>query len=132
TGNYIDPETGNPIFLKLEIDRRLTHNEPGMVAMARGKDLNSASCQFYIVKSPMPGLNGKYAVFGKVVDGLDKVWELKQGAKIFRAGTLPPHQSNRPAEQQAEQPSAEQLPTTEPVQREPPPPPPGPAGNSGF
>jgi cyclophilin family peptidyl-prolyl cis-trans isomerase len=43
---------------------------PGTLAMARGADPNSASCQFYITVSQMPSLDGSYTIFGQVIDGL--------------------------------------------------------------
>lgn len=43
----------------------------GAVAMAHGEDLDSASCQFFIVLRRMPQWDGQYAVFGEVVEGLD-------------------------------------------------------------
>lgn len=44
---------------------------PGTLAMARGADPNSASCQFYITVSQMPSLDGNYTIFGQVIEGLD-------------------------------------------------------------
>jgi peptidyl-prolyl cis-trans isomerase B (cyclophilin B) len=44
---------------------------PGTVAMARGHERNSASCQFYICLTQLPNLDGRYTVFGQVIDGLD-------------------------------------------------------------
>lgn len=85
TGNATDPNTGAPKFLRLEINRSLNHNAPGTVAMARSNDPNSASCQFYITKSPAPQLNGQYAVFGKVVDGMNAVYAIRRGDQILSA-----------------------------------------------
>ena len=48
-------------------------HETGSLAMARGPDVNSASCQFYVCLSPQPRLDGQYTVFGKVVEGMDVV-----------------------------------------------------------
>ncbi len=44
---------------------------PGSVAMARGHDRNSASCQFYICLTQLPSLDGRYTIFGQVVKGLN-------------------------------------------------------------
>ena len=88
SGNATDPNTGAPKFLKLEINRNLNHNAPGTVAMARSNDPNSASCQFYITKSPAPQLNGQYAVFGKVVDGMNAVYAIRRGDQILSAEIL--------------------------------------------
>ena len=48
-------------------------NVRGMVAMARSQDPNSASSQFYILVGDAHFLDGKYAVFGKVIAGVDVV-----------------------------------------------------------
>ncbi len=51
----------------------------GTVAMARAQDPNSADSQFYITLSPQPHLDGKYTVFGQVIDGMDAVRAIRQG-----------------------------------------------------
>ncbi|MCX6807444.1 MAG: peptidylprolyl isomerase [Patescibacteria group bacterium] len=56
----------------------LPHNA-GVIAMARSMSPNSASSQFYFTLASQPSLDGKYAVFGKVVKGLDVVQKLRQG-----------------------------------------------------
>jgi len=49
-------------------------NNRGSIAMARMQELNSATCQFYINHVDNPNLDAmKYAVFGRVVKGLDVV-----------------------------------------------------------
>ncbi len=45
----------------------------GTVSMARASDPNSASCQFFICVAPSSFLDGKYSVFGQVVEGMDAV-----------------------------------------------------------
>ncbi|HIW57702.1 MAG TPA: peptidylprolyl isomerase [Firmicutes bacterium] len=50
----------------------LTH-ERGSVAMARSSDPDSASSQFYICYTDLPQLDGQYAVFGKVTEGMETV-----------------------------------------------------------
>jgi peptidyl-prolyl cis-trans isomerase B (cyclophilin B) len=106
TGNFIDPATGEARFIPLEFklaSRKgelvygqeltttsllrksvLTH-ERGSLAMARSSDPNSASSQFYVALKPLPELDGRYAVFGKVVRGMDVVDRLQQGDKLIRA-----------------------------------------------
>ena len=42
----------------------------GIVSMARGKKLNSGGSQILFVLQNAPHLNGKYTVFGQVVEGL--------------------------------------------------------------
>jgi len=49
-------------------------NKRGSIAMARTQDLDSATCQFYINLKDNDFLDeGRYAVFGRVVEGLDVV-----------------------------------------------------------
>ncbi len=51
----------------------LSH-ERGVISMARtGQDYNSASSQFFIMHADGTSLDGQYAAFGKVVEGLDVV-----------------------------------------------------------
>ena len=59
--------------IPLEIHPSLHHDQAGILGMARSSDPNSAGSQYYITLSPQPGLDGDYAVFGKVVQGLDAV-----------------------------------------------------------
>ena len=44
--------------------------------MARSMDPNSAGSQFFIMHADAPHLDGQYAAFGKVVDGMDIVDEI--------------------------------------------------------
>ena len=46
---------------------------------------DSASAQFYIALRPLPELDGRYAVFGRVVKGLDLVDTIEQGDRIQTA-----------------------------------------------
>lgn len=45
----------------------------GTISMARANDPNSASSQFFIMHQDNTGLDGKYAAFGTVTDGMDVV-----------------------------------------------------------
>lgn len=84
TGYALDPNTGQPRTLRLEVHPRL-QNVAGAVAMARNSNPNSASCQFYILKRGMPQLNGKYAVFGKIIGGMQTVNYMRPGDQIVSA-----------------------------------------------
>lgn len=53
------------------------HNAAGIVGMARWDDPDSASSQFYITLAPRPHLDGKYAIFGQVIEGMDVVESLR-------------------------------------------------------
>ncbi len=45
----------------------------GVISMARSRSYDSASSQFFIVHQDSPHLNGQYAAFGRVVEGMDVV-----------------------------------------------------------
>lgn len=45
----------------------------GILSMARSQDVNSAGSQFFIMHGDSPALDGKYTVFGEVVDGIEVV-----------------------------------------------------------
>ncbi len=55
----------------------------GIVSMARSNDPNSAGSQFFIMHGANPSLDGKYSVFGEVLEGMDVV------DKIATAKTVP-------------------------------------------
>ncbi|MGI6153459.1 MAG: peptidylprolyl isomerase [Christensenellaceae bacterium] len=57
------------------VDNPLKH-EKGVISMARSMDPNSAGSQFFIVHADAPHLDGQYAAFGKVVEGMDIVDEI--------------------------------------------------------
>ena len=76
--------------IPLEIVKGLNHDCAGMVAMARTQDPNSAGSQFYITLAPAPSLDGKYAVFGQVVEGLNVVLAMGQVATDSRSRPLKP------------------------------------------
>jgi peptidyl-prolyl cis-trans isomerase B (cyclophilin B) len=57
-------------------DNELSHAD-GVVSMARSQDPNSAGSQFFIVTGQADYLDGDYAAFGKVVDGMDVVKDIE-------------------------------------------------------
>ena len=63
---------GSGKTIKLEIHPELTHVD-GALAMARSQHPDSASSQFYICDGAQSRLDGQYAVFGRVIDGMDVV-----------------------------------------------------------
>lgn len=104
-GNFIDPSSGEARLIPLEIKRQqdqepqygkelttpvitkelaLSHQR-GSVAMARSQDPNSASAQFYIALEALPELDGRYAVFGQVTEGMEVVDAIRQGDKLVKA-----------------------------------------------
>ena len=59
-------------FLANGVKNTLSHTR-GVVSMARSQDPNSASSQFFICHEDATFLDGNYAAFGKVVNGMDVV-----------------------------------------------------------
>ena len=51
---------------------------PGVLSMARAMDPNSAGSQFFIMHETSPHLDGQYATYGKVTDGLDVVKKIAE------------------------------------------------------
>ena len=61
-----------------EFSPLLHHDGPGVLAMAHSSLPNSGGSQYYITLAAEPQLDGAYAVFGKVFDGLDVVMNIGQ------------------------------------------------------
>jgi len=59
-------------FIANGFNNTLEHRR-GVVSMARTNDPNSASSQFFICHEDAMFLNGQYAAFGRVVEGMDTV-----------------------------------------------------------
>jgi len=56
----------------------------GALGMARSQHPDSASCQFYVCLGDLPSLDGSYAVFGRVLEGMENVKKLRQGDKMIK------------------------------------------------
>ncbi len=56
-----------------EIVPDLKFDKPGRLAMANIGTPNSGACQFFITEDPYPVGNGKYTIFGQVVEGQELV-----------------------------------------------------------
>jgi len=71
TGDPSGTGKGTPgYYVKTEILPDLTFDKPGMVAMANsGPDTSNG--QFFISLAPIEQFNGKYAIFGRVLSGMD-------------------------------------------------------------
>ena len=103
-GGFVDPKTKQrryiPLEIKLENDEKPIYNQSlgiqgsaspksvvlkhkrGSVAMARSAMPDSASSQFYVALSDLDFLNGDYAVFGTVIEGMKIVDNIKEGDRI--------------------------------------------------
>ena len=108
TGGFIDPDTQEERMVPLEITPEgadqpiysqtfemagetakpaLRHTH-GAVAMARSQFPDSASAQFYFALADLPFLDGSYAVFGYVSEGLEVVDNIQQGDVIESATVI--------------------------------------------
>ncbi|WP_333343208.1 MULTISPECIES: peptidylprolyl isomerase [unclassified Microcoleus] len=105
TGGFIDPKTSQERRIPLEIKAKgaanptysqtleqagvkekpvLMHSR-GAVAMARSQSPDSASSQFYFTLTDVPFLDGSYAVFGYVKQGMDVIDKIEAGDRIDKA-----------------------------------------------
>ena len=63
----------------------------GVISMARSMMRDSASSQFFIMHEDAPHLDGEYAAFGKVIEGIEVVDAIVQNAQVVdRNGTVLP------------------------------------------
>lgn len=59
-------------FTKNGFKNNLKHKR-GVISMARSMMPNSAGSQFFIMHADAPHLDGQYAAFGRVIDGMDVI-----------------------------------------------------------
>ncbi|MCR4657709.1 MAG: peptidylprolyl isomerase [Lachnospiraceae bacterium] len=79
-------------FAQNGVQNNISHTK-GTLSMARSQDPNSASSQFFIVQSDSTFLDGQYAGFGHVTEGLDIVDRICSDAKpVDGNGTIPPEE----------------------------------------
>ena len=65
-------------------------HDRGVISMARAMDPDSAGSQFFIMHQKAPHLDGQYAAFGRVVEGMDVVDEIASTRVDFRDRPLQP------------------------------------------
>ncbi len=65
-------------------------HEPGVLSMARAMHPDSAGSQFFLMHKTSPHLDGSYAAFGKVTEGLEIVNKIAQVPTDFRDKPLDP------------------------------------------
>ncbi|MCR5310857.1 MAG: peptidylprolyl isomerase [Lachnospiraceae bacterium] len=67
----------------------LKHTE-GVISMARSMDPDSAGSQFFIMHKTSPHLDGSYAAFGKVIEGMEVVNKIAETATDYSDRPLEP------------------------------------------
>lgn len=75
TGMGGSDETIKGEFAINGVTNNLSHKR-GVISMARSSNYNSASSQFFICHADATYLDGQYAAFGKVIEGMDVVDEI--------------------------------------------------------
>ena len=80
-------------FAQNGFENNLSHT-PGVLSMARSMMPDSAGSQFFIMHKTSPHLDGGYAAFGKVIEGMDVVNRIAETKTDF---------SDRPLEKQVMQ-----------------------------
>ncbi len=76
-------------FSQNGFDNDLKHS-PGVISMARSQSPDSAGSQFFLMHETSPHLDGAYAAFGKVTEGLDVINELAKVKTNFSDKPLEP------------------------------------------
>jgi len=79
-GDPLGNGSGGPGY-RFQGETILNHNQPGIISMANSRPGTDGS-QFFITHLATPHLNGIHSVFGKVIEGLPVVYEIRRGDVI--------------------------------------------------
>lgn len=71
------------------LTNNLAHTE-GVLSMARAMDPDSAGSQFFIMHKTSPHLDGQYAAFGKIIEGMDVVNKIAETPTDYSDKPLTP------------------------------------------
>ncbi len=69
-------------FASNGVKNDLKHTE-GVISMARAQNPDSAGSQFFIMHKNSPHLDGNYAAFGKIIEGMDVVNRIAETATDY-------------------------------------------------
>jgi len=86
--NKILPIYGRVINETSQINNIELKHKRSYLSMARSKAVNSASFQFYILLKSLPELDGRFAVFGKVIRGMNVLELIEEEDFIVKAKRL--------------------------------------------
>ncbi len=87
-------ETIKGEFSENGVENNISHKR-GVISMARSNDPDSASSQFFIVHQDSNYLDGQYAAFGKVTEGIEIVDKICENTEVIdRNGTV--EKANQP------------------------------------
>ncbi|PKO00567.1 MAG: hypothetical protein CVU42_03225 [Chloroflexi bacterium HGW-Chloroflexi-4] len=76
-GDTTGSGNGRPGYqFSIEVTPKLRFNQPGMLAMTADKN-NMNGSQFFITYTSIPEFDGKFTIFGKVIEGLDVLQSLR-------------------------------------------------------
>ena len=79
-------------FLQNGVPNPISHVQ-GVISMARSQDPDSASSQFFITVADATFLDGGYAAFGRVTEGMEIAEQIAKDARpVDNNGTIPPEQ----------------------------------------
>ena len=79
-------------FLQNGVPNPISHVK-GVISMARSQDPDSASSQFFITVADATFLDGGYAAFGRVTEGMEIAEQIVKDARpVDNNGTVPPEQ----------------------------------------
>lgn len=76
-------------FAQNGVENNLKHTE-GVLSMARAMHPDSAGSQFFIMHKTSPHLDGSYAAFGKVIEGMEVVNQIAETATDYSDRPLEP------------------------------------------
>ena len=74
-------------FISNGVNNSIKH-EPGVLSMARAMGANTAGSQFFIMHKAAPHLDGLYAAFGKVIEGMEVVDKIASVPTDYRDAPL--------------------------------------------
>ena len=68
-------------FSRNGVENKISHKR-GVISMAPSMDNDSASSQFFIMHQDTPSLDGQYAAFGKVTEGIEMVDKICEDTQV--------------------------------------------------